>query len=133
MLEVPRATSGDENCFGRMKRDVRKRFGKKDIGRELTWYGDYLCYVQNLKNESYVRLMFGSFDELPKVLSELPPEMVESELLNVHQRMNGYDVTKGGVDGSKVQFEDIIQGVKAEKRWREEREVVDFIRALGTT
>jgi len=135
LIEIPRTTSGNETCFGRMKGAVRKRLGKKDIGRELTMYGDYLCYVQNLKSESYVSLMYGSLEEISGAFEGIPPEMVVEEMRALRKRMGGYDVTNSGLREERVGLEDILGGVETVRGWIERGSWGDYIRSpesLGT-
>jgi hypothetical protein len=113
LIEIPRTSSGYETRFGMMKSDLRKRLGKKDIGRELNMYGDYLCYVQNLKNESYVSLMYGSLDDIPKAFEIIPDDMVKKEMELLRKRMTGYDVTKSSRSEKMVKVDDIMKGVMA--------------------
>lgn len=119
MVGIPRTTSVNETCFGRMKADVRKRLGKKDIGRELTMYGDHLCYVQNLKSESYVSLMYGSLEALAEAFEEIPPGMVREEMGAFRKRLRGYDVTNSGLRDGRVELDDILGGVDAIREWIE--------------
>lgn len=113
LIEIPRTSSGYETCFGMLKSDLRKRLGKKDIGRELNMYGDYLCYVQNLKSESYVSLMYGSLDDISRTFEEIPPEMVRHEVKSLRKRMMGYDITNSRFGGENVEIAEIMNGVKA--------------------
>lgn len=116
-IVIPRTSSEYETCFGVMKGDLRKRLGKKDIGHELNMYGDYLCYVQNLKSERYVTLICDSLDNLPQALKEIPTEMVKSEIKMLHKRMKGYDVTNNRSRNHKVDLADILSGVEALDKW----------------
>ena len=127
-IEIPRTSSGNESCFGMMKGDVRKRLGKKDIGRELNMYGDYLCYVQNLKSESYVSLMYGSLDELWRAFEEIPPEVVRDEMAVLRKRMKGYDVTKSGLRDERVGLEDILEGIETVREWIEHGSWGEYIK-----
>jgi hypothetical protein len=112
-IEIPRTSSENETCFGRMKSGLRKRLGKKDIGHELNMYGDYLAYVQNLMNEGYVKMALGSLDDLPKAFESIPPEMFAKERGVFKKRMAGYDITKGSSRSQKVLIEDIFRGINA--------------------
>lgn len=131
LVEVPRTTSGNETSFGRMKSDVRKRLGKKDIGRELTMYGDYLCYVQNLKSESYVSLMYGTLDALSEAFEEIPPGMVREEMGALRKRMRGYDVTNSGLRDERIELEDILGGVDVIRGWIEHGSLGEYINSPG--
>lgn len=128
MIEIPRTTSGNESCFGMMKSDVRKRLGKKDIGRELNRYGDYLCYVQNLKREDYVRLVCGTIEDLPRAFEEIPEEMLKEEMDALRTRMKGYDITNSGRSGKRVEIDDIMLGVKAVEKRIEDVKTEEYLR-----
>lgn len=117
MIEIPRTSSSYESCFGMIKSDLRKRLGKKNIGHELNMYGDHLGYIQNLKSDSYVSLMYSSLDNLPKAFEKIPPDMVKKEMELLRKRMKGYDVTNTNSRGKNVELDDIIKGVETvEKR-----------------
>lgn len=131
LIEVPRTTSGNETSFGGMKSDVRKRVGKKDIGRELNMYGDYLCYVQNLRSESYVSLMYGSLEALAEAFEGIPPEMVREEMGALRKRMRGYDVTNSGLRDERIELEDILGGVDAIREWIEHGSLGEYIKPSG--
>jgi len=117
VIEIPRTTSSNETCFGQMKSDVRKRLGKMDIGRELNMYGDYLCYVQNLKVESYVTLMYGSLDDMVQAFEEIPPEMLKAEVEVLRKRTKGYDVTNSGLREAPVGLDEITAGLRVLDEW----------------
>ena len=117
VIEIPRTTSGNETCYGQMKADVRKRQGKKDTGRDLNMYGDYLCYVQNLKVESYVSLMYGSLDDMVQAFEEIPPEMLKAEVEVLRKRTKGYDVTNSGLREAPVGLDEITVGLKSLEEW----------------
>ena len=117
VIEIPRTTSSNETCYGQMKTDVRKRLGKMDTGRDLNMYGDYLCYVQNLKVESYVSLMYGSLDDMAQAFEEIPPEMLKAEVEVLRKRTKGYDVTNSGLREAHVGLDDIAAGLKVLEEW----------------
>lgn len=121
LIEIPRTSSVYESCFGIMKSDVRKRLGKMDTGIDLNLYGDYLCYVQNLKSESYVSLMLGSIENLVKAFNEIPEELVRSEMRIMKGRRKGYDVTNSGFRSASISYKDIIGGVDYLERWAKEK------------
>jgi len=111
VIGIPRTSGGNETLFGMVKTDLRKRLGKKDIGRELNNYGDYLCYVQNLKKDDYVSLICGTIEDLPRAFERLPTKMVKKEMALLRKRMKGYDITNGGLRGKKVEIEEIQKGI----------------------
>ncbi len=110
-IEIPRTSGGNETCFGMIKVSVRKRLGKKDIGRELDNYGDHFRYVHNLKNKEYVTMLCGSLDNLTTVFETIPPKMVADGLWSLQKRMIGYDITKGKRKEKPVTIEEISNGV----------------------
>jgi hypothetical protein len=111
VIEIPRTSGGNDTCFGEIKADIRKRLGKKDTGRELNRYGAYLGIVQNLRKEDYVRIMFGSLDDMPKILSKIPKEIVDREREEFFREMRGYDVMKNGAGEKGVEIGDIRDGI----------------------
>jgi hypothetical protein len=119
LIEIPRTSSEYESLFGSLKSDLRMRLGKKDIGYELNLYGDYLCYIQNLKSESYVSKMIGSLNDLPEALESIPPEMVRTEMELLKSRGIGYDITNSRSRGERVELDDILRGVEAVNKWIE--------------
>jgi len=112
VIEIPRTSSGNDTCFGEIKSDIRKRLGKKDTGRELNRYGPYLGIIQNLKKVDYVKTMFGSWEDIPKALSEIPKDIIDKEKKNFHEETKGYDITNNGIRGTHVKIEDIMTGIE---------------------
>ena len=132
LIEIPRTSSEYESLFGGLKSDLRKRLGKKDIGHELNLYGDYICYVQNLKSNSYVSKMIGSIDDLPKAFEEIPHEMVRAEMELLKSRGVGYDITNGRSLGKRVELDDIRSGVEAVEKWIDKVPMDDQIGAIAS-
>lgn len=112
VIEIPRTTAGNDTCFGEIKGDIRKRLGKKNTGRELNRYGPYLGIVQNLKNEDYVKIMFGSWDDISKVLSEIPKDIIDQEKIKFKEMNKGYDITNNGIRSNHLKIDDIYVGIE---------------------
>jgi hypothetical protein len=112
LIQVAPTSGGNDTCFGEIKGDIRKRLGKKDTGRELNRYGPYLGIIQNLKKEDYVNTMFGSWENIPKALSEIPKDIIDKKKNNFHEETKGYDITNNGIRGKHVKIEDIMTGIE---------------------
>jgi hypothetical protein len=128
VIEIPRTSSSNETCFGGLKSDIRKRIGKMSVARELNWYGEHLGYVQNLKSERYVELMFGSLDGLAKAFEDIPADMVTEGFKTLSETMEGYDVTKRNSEKGLEGLAEIKHSITVLEARIEDRLYEEFIR-----
>lgn len=59
---IPRTNNEMEQFFRKIRRNVRKRTGNTSTGRLLAINGESLALFQNMGNEMYVKLVFGTKD-----------------------------------------------------------------------
>ena len=66
---IPRTNNGIERFFRKMRRNVRKRCGNLATGKILTHSGEPLALFQNMSNERYREIVFGS-EDIPQVFAK---------------------------------------------------------------
>jgi len=98
-VAVPRAISLVDARFSQVKSGIRKRTGKKDTGHELNRYGALLCLLQNLHSDEYVKVMFGSMENLPNALGSISKEDVDKAIAKFKNAQCHYDVTGARGEG----------------------------------
>ena len=110
IIRFPRTNGDEEQGFGKIKSDAIKRTGKKDVGYVLNLYGPHIAIAQNLRNEEYVKNIYGSLKDIPTVFSEVPKKEFENWKKNFYETKAGYGPTKKmGWDEVK----DIKEGLEA--------------------
>ena len=70
---VARTNNPLEHHFGRQNQDIRRRTGRKNLGRDLEDLPAEVALVHNLRMPDYVRLVVGSLDQLPAKFAEIQP------------------------------------------------------------
>ncbi|MBI4585058.1 MAG: hypothetical protein HY717_13680 [Planctomycetes bacterium] len=73
-LMVQRTNNLSERFFRGVKRFLRRITGKKKLNREVDALPDHALLVFNLKSQSYVELICGSLEQLPRAFAELARE-----------------------------------------------------------
>ena len=63
-----------EQFFGQEKRQLRRRLGRAQLGRDLEQQPAQVALVANLRSAAYVRVLCGSLDHLPAALAALDIE-----------------------------------------------------------
>ena len=110
IIRFPRTNGDEEQGFGRIKSDAIKRTGKKDVGYVLNLYGSHIAIAQNLRNEAYVKNIYGSLKDMPKVFSEVSKKEFKKWKKNFYEDKTGYGPTKK-MEWNEVKY--IKEGLEA--------------------
>lgn len=70
---VARTNNCLEQHFGRQNQDIRRRTGRKNLGRDLDDLPAEAALVHNLNRPDYVRVVVGSLDQLPARFAATKP------------------------------------------------------------
>lgn len=91
---IPHRTNNiSEQFYRKIKHLLRRLHGKPRVTKDLGYLPEELVLVENLKNEKYVKLLLGNFDNLSNEFARLDIEKIElpfekNELnLNVSQKI----------------------------------------------
>ena len=68
---VERTNNIDEHLFGRGKQLLRRRVGRAHLARDLEQQPPQAALVDNLRSPQYVRIVCGSFENLPTAFARL--------------------------------------------------------------
>lgn len=68
---VDRTNNSLETVFAGDKQGLRRRTGRKNLGRDLEDQPSQAVLVRNLKEPAYVQILCGSLDNLPEALARL--------------------------------------------------------------
>ena len=71
MAVLERTNNPAEHCFGSAKRNLRRRVGHANLGRDMQDQPAEAALAANLLDRSYVRALRGTVDELPKAFADL--------------------------------------------------------------
>jgi len=94
IIRFPRTNGDEEKGFGIIKSDAIKRTGKKDVGYILNLYGTHIALAQNLKNERYIKNIYGSIENMHNVFSEVTNEEFEKWKKKFYENKMGYGPAK---------------------------------------
>ena len=75
---VERTNNALEHFFSSHHQGLRRRTGRKHLGRDLDQLPAHATLVHNLHDPLYVEILCGSLDQLPSALASLPPEALDS-------------------------------------------------------
>lgn len=70
---VARTNNAVEHFFGRQNQAMRRRTGRKNLGRDLQDLPAEAALVHNLSKSDYVRIVIGSLDQLPARFASVRP------------------------------------------------------------
>jgi len=70
---VPRTNNPIEHLFGTTNQNLRRRTGRKHLGRDLEDLPAEALLVHNLRDPLYLQLVAGSWDRLPHAFSRIQP------------------------------------------------------------
>jgi hypothetical protein len=73
LFVVNRTNNPVEHFFGRQNQAMRRRTGRKNLGRDLEDLPAEAALVHNLKQPTYVRIVLGSLDQLPVRFASVRP------------------------------------------------------------
>jgi hypothetical protein len=73
LFVVNRTNNIIEHFFGRQNQAMRRRTGRKNLGRDLEDLPAEAALVHNLQQPSYVRVVLGSLDQLPARFASVQP------------------------------------------------------------
>jgi hypothetical protein len=73
LFVVDRTNNPVEHFFGRQNQAMRRRTGRKNLGRDLEDLPAEATLVHNLLQPSYVRIVLGSLDQLPSRFAAVKP------------------------------------------------------------
>jgi hypothetical protein len=71
--DVNRTNNPAEHFFSRQNQAMRRRTGRKNLGRDLEDLPAEAALVHNLQQPSYVRVVIGSIDQLPARFASVRP------------------------------------------------------------
>ncbi len=66
-----RTNNVSEQFYRKIKHLLRRLHGRPRVTKDLGYLPEELVLVENLKNETYVKLLFGNFDNLSKEFAKL--------------------------------------------------------------
>ncbi|MBU1495068.1 MAG: DUF2924 domain-containing protein [Actinobacteria bacterium] len=75
---VERTNNALEHFFGGRKQELRRRLGRVHLARDLQQQPAQAALVANLRHPDYVRVLYGSLDDLPDAFAELDGVAVAS-------------------------------------------------------
>ncbi len=73
LFVVNRTNNPVEHFFGRQNQAMRRRTGRKNLGRDLEDLPAEAALVHNLRQPNYVRVVLGSLDQLPSRFASVQP------------------------------------------------------------
>ena len=73
---IDRTNNIEESFFGRFKTGIRRATGKKNLSQEFAAHAEHRALAENLKNPVYVRLIYGSLENISERFSRVPIERV---------------------------------------------------------
>ena len=74
---VERTNNALEHFFSSHHQGLRRRTGRKHLGRDLDQLPAHATLLHNLHDPLYVEILCGSLDQLPAALADLPPEALD--------------------------------------------------------
>lgn len=78
---VERTNNALEHFFSSHHQSLRRRTGRKHLGRDLDQLPAHATLIHNLHDPLYVEILCGSLDQLPAALANLPPDALDSKPL----------------------------------------------------
>ena len=90
LFVVHRTNNPIEKFFGRQNQAIRRRTGRKNLGRDLEDLPAEAALIHNLKQPSYVRTVIGSIDQLPLHFASIRPltsQLRPRPLQNLQRRL----------------------------------------------
>lgn len=73
---LDRTNNIEESFFGRFKTGIRRASGKKNLSQEFAAHAEHRALAENLKTPAYVRLIYGSLDNLAERFAGVPIEQI---------------------------------------------------------